>query len=67
MKISELIEALRDRKEKHGDVEVKITWESITRSIDNSKIYMSRFDCLLIDADGNHYKKNYALDPAEGE
>ena len=64
MKISELIEALRDRKEKHGDVEVEITWESITRSIDNSKVYMSRFDCLLIDADGNRYKKKLRLRPS---
>ena len=67
MKISELIQALEQRLDKHGDVEVEITWESITRTIDNSSIYMSKFDCLFIDADDNFYKNEFAVDPSEGE
>lgn len=33
MKISELIEALETNLDLHGDLEVRVTWEGITRSI----------------------------------
>lgn len=67
MKISELIAALNERMNAHGDVEVEITWESCRRDIDNSSIYLSKDGPLFIDADGKFYKQSFAVDPTEGE
>ena len=69
MIISELIQCLSRRLDKHGDVEVKITWESITVSTAPNKIYLSNEGSLYIDADENEnfYKQSYAVDPNEGE
>jgi hypothetical protein len=67
MTISELVEFLQRRLAKHGDIEVEITWESITYTIVPSAIYKSKKGPLLIDADDNFYKHDFALDPTEGE
>lgn len=67
MKISQLIEVLKRRLEKHGDRDVEVTWESTTRSIDPDNIYLSSDGLLYIDADGNFYKGRFAVDPTEGD
>lgn len=66
MKISELITTLQNRIKKHGDVEVEITWESITKTISTDAIYKSKDGPLYIDADDNCYKEDFAVDTAEG-
>ena len=65
MIISELIATLQVRLEKHGDVTVVTTWEGITVKIDPSSIYLSKDGSLFIDADGNSYKNEFAVDPSE--
>lgn len=67
MKISELIEVLQARLQKHGDVEVVTTWESIQVDIAPQNVYLSTDGRLYIDADGNSYKADFAVDPTEGE
>lgn len=71
MKVSELIEQLQTRLERHGDIEVEITWEGITRKIFPETIYyvpLNPWDkyrpVLFIDADGNSHKDGWA-DPDE--
>ena len=66
MKISELITTLQNRMKKHGDIDVEITWEAITRSISTDAIYKSKNGPLYIDADENFYKDIFAVDPNEG-
>src|SRR2546423_718264 len=75
VRISELIACLERRLKTHGDREVLVTWESITREIEPTNVYLSKCDqllsfldtpVLLIDADGNYYKKDFAVDPREG-
>ena len=65
MKISELIETLQARLKKHGDVEVRCTWEGIEAWIEKDGIYLAKNGCLYIDADGNSYKEEFAVDPTE--
>ena len=67
MKISELITTLQKRLKKHGDIEVEVTWESITTSITTDAIYKSKDGPLYIDADENYYKGEFAVDPTEGD
>ena len=66
MKISELITTLQKRLKKHGDIEVEVTWESITTSITTDAVYKSKDGPLYIDADDNFYKDKFAVDPTEG-
>lgn len=71
MKISELIKTLQQRQETWGDVEVEITWEGVTRHLSPAHVYCSPptdkyAGVLLLDADENFYKKDYAKDPLEG-
>jgi hypothetical protein len=63
-----LIKLLNGKLEKHGDLEVEITWEGITREIDSDGIYWTK-ECkdhgvsanmIFIDADGNSYKERFA-------
>jgi len=67
MSISELIGELQSRLRTHGEREVKITWESTKHEIDPSRIYLSQDGPLYIDADGNFYKSDFAVDPHEGD
>ena len=41
------------------DVEVRITWESTLQDIERKNLYFSKDGVLLIDADGNSYKKEF--------
>ena len=66
LKISELITTLQKRLKKHGDIEVEVTWESITTSITTDAIYKSKDGPLYIDADDNFYKDKFAVDLTEG-
>ena len=67
MRISELIEVLRLRQQTHGDIEVKVTWEGVIRVFGPDSVYKSKRGALYIDADGNFYKREFAVDPHEGE
>jgi len=70
MLVSELIAILQERLAKHGDVEVRATWEGITREMLSAGIYLSKRGPLYIDAEGHEfkmYKKGFAVDPEEGE
>jgi len=66
MKLSKLISALQRRLEEHGDVEVEVTWEGGTKTIENASIYKSKCGSLYIDADDNYFKSCFAVDPNEG-
>lgn len=61
------VTVLQNKMKKHGDIEVEVTWEGITRSIFTDAIYKSNDGPLYIDADENSYKDEFAVDPAEGE
>jgi len=67
MKISKLIATLQNRMRKHGDIEVEVTWEGITRAISTDAVYKSKDGPLYIDADGNCCKRSFAVDPTEGD
>lgn len=67
MKISELILILQDHLQKHGDLEVKTTWESTVNYLDPDNIYRSKRGELYLDADCNSYKREFAVDVHEGE
>lgn len=67
MKISELVATLNARMAKHGDLEVDVTWESVTRGVWQDNVYLSKKGVLLIDADENFYKNDFAVDPTEGD
>lgn len=66
MKISGVIKCLQNRLEKHGDIEVKVTWEGIIRELFFDRIYKSKFGSLYIDADFNQYKEDFSEDINEG-
>ena len=71
MKVSELIETLQARLKKHGDVEIRCTWEGIETFLEKDQIYLAKsgihrsHECLYIDADNNSYKAEFAVDPTE--
>lgn len=44
---------------KYPNVEVKVTWESITRDILSDNLYMSKDGILLIDGDRNSHKTDF--------
>lgn len=51
MKISEVIALLKRRMEKHGDLEVAITWEGTTHSFRPIDVQLAQDGSLVIDAD----------------
>lgn len=55
MKITELIATLQRRLATHGDLEVRVTYENVSRHIEHRHIYRDS-DGLWIDADWNYYK-----------
>lgn len=69
MKISELIAVLQRRLKKHGDLEVRYTWEGITVDLEATSVYASKEEpVLFLDAEhDNHYKTVLAKDIEEGE
>ena len=66
MRISDLLVALKDRADRHGDVEVITTWEGTDHAIVDSNLYLGKDGKLRIDADSNSYKHEEAVDPNEG-
>lgn len=67
MQISELITLLQQKLGEHGDREVKITWEGVKRGIGLPDVWLAKDGALYIDADGNFYKDEDAVNPKEGE
>lgn len=78
MLISELILVLEARKERWGDIEVLLEWESTFHEVEQQFVYKMEVDkdrpdyeqrghVLLIDADEGFYKEAYAEDQNEGE
>ena len=78
MFLSEVIECLQRRLEKHGEREVLLTWEGIYRNIRTKDIYLETSGEIAINCDeddGLMYKRSYtgssspprAVDPNEGE
>lgn len=65
MNISQLIAALKGMMSRHGDSEVKVTWEGTVRSITTEDIYKSREGPIYIDADDGLSKKFFAADQAK--
>lgn len=53
--VKELIEHLKKYPE---NMPIVVTWESISRSIDEDHVYMGK-DVLIIDADYNSYRKDF--------
>jgi hypothetical protein len=61
MKISELVAVLNDRRERHGDVDVIVMWETTTHEITLRCIYLRKDGAaIVIDADDNTYKDKFA-------
>jgi hypothetical protein len=56
MKVSELIERLRDFD---PNAEVITTWESTTHTIDPHNIYRAKNGMVVIDADRNRYREEF--------
>lgn len=72
MKASELIEVLKRRIERHGDLEVIVTWEGQTFEIEHRFVYGSKGTKesppeIVIHADYGAGKEWDAVDPNEGE
>lgn len=83
MRVSKLEALLARRRARHGDVEVRITWEGKVVSFEPEHVYLanktvddSGEHVLILDADENFYKSDitgsvprpmYAVDPQEGE
>ena len=60
MEIGKLVSALiRCMNEHSPKAKVKVTWEGITREIDEESIYVTPCGTVLIDGDGNDYKKAF--------
>lgn len=57
MNITQLIASLQDWRERLGDVEVQVTWEGITRKLQEDRLWESKSGLLFIDADENFYKE----------
>ena len=64
MNVGELIEILSLYPQ---DMKVLITWESTTQALQKQNIYISKEEHLVLDADGNSYKEEFAKDPKENE
>jgi hypothetical protein len=56
MKVSELIERLRDFD---PNAEVITTWESTTHTIEPDSIYRAKGGMVVIDADANSYREEF--------
>ncbi len=54
MTVAELVEVLRRYP---PDTRVQVTWETTVHEIDEDAVYLTPYDGLLIDADGNAYKE----------
>lgn len=46
---------------------IMITWESTVNEFKRENIYRAHTGTLYFDADGNFYKKDYAINPKENE
>ena len=66
MLITDLITILQECCFTHGDIEVKIIWEGITKVIYSESIYKSKKGLLYIDVDDNSTKYRFAVNPTEG-
>lgn len=62
LSIGELIDILNNYPK---EMKVIITWESLTTTLTKENIYLSKWNTLFLDADGNFYKEDFAKDPKE--
>lgn len=68
MKTSQLIAILAEKLDRHGDLEVRASWEGIDNEIYKDGIYKSKCGQLFIDCEGlelGMYKRQFAEDPNE--
>lgn len=64
LKVGQLIQFLSKYPK---EMKVLFTWEGSVQSVDKKNIYQDVLGCLLLDADENFYKGDFAKDPNENE